>query len=304
MLQAPQYRRPALSPSELEERAAALALRHGERVSGLEQAGRAQAALKAELQAAMADEEQHIGLLDKLMALFVDQPHTPLLESLTAHHEAALECVRALGHHIEALETDLRLLERDLKELNREHRDAWADASEAALALQRVQLALSALNLRRKAQDNPDLSSRADDLEALLWERGTEKRRFDAAAERLHGLAELHRDLRLLLRAQHESLSRLHAAGTATLQGMSRHVATLRAAASAKDLAEETATAFEELKGSVARACDLADASTSTLSVHVDALEQRMRTLDAEANERREATLEVEKALERFRRWQ
>ncbi len=304
MLQSPQYRRPALAPSALEERAGSLAGRHSERLLGLEQAGRAQQDLKVELQAAMDDEEKEIGLLKKLISLFVEQPHTPLLESLATHHEAALQHVRALGHHIEALETDLKLVERDIHQLNEELLDARADSESARVVVQRAEFKLAALKARRAAQDSPELQAETDELESWHWDRSTEQRRYQSTIERLQGLLELNRELRRVMRELHGSLSRLHHAGTHTLQGMSRHMATLRVAASARDLAEETATTFEDLKRSVARACHLADENASSLSEHVDGLEQRMRILDAEAAARREAEHEVEVALDRVRRWQ
>ena len=54
----------------------------------------------------------------------------------------------------------------------------------------------------------------------------------------------------------------------------------------------------------VARVCRVADESSHYLTEHVDELEARMRTLDAEAASRREAHAEVEAALDRVRRWQ
>ena len=299
-----EYRRAPLTPSQLEEHAAEFAARHAARLKGLDSANRAQLALKAGLQAAMETEEREVGVLGMLINLFVEKPQTPLVEALTVHHEAAVQQVRALGHQIEALETDRRLLNQDIQTLNTDALDAMADAQTATLALQAVEIKLKALTMRRRAQDSAALQAEADQLEAQRAERSTEHRRFFAAQARLEGLAVLNRELRQLLNDQHERLCELHDAGTATLKRMASHLATLKAAASARDLNRETESALRDLRSSVARVCRVADESSHYLTEHVDELEARMRTLDAEAASRREAHAEVEAALDRVRRWQ
>ena len=107
-----------------------------------------------------------------------------------------------------------------------------------------------------------------------------------------------------LLNDQHERLCELHDAGTAALKRMASHLATLKAAASARDLNRETESALRDLRSSVARVCRVADESSHYLTEHVDELEARMQTLDAEAASRQEAHAEVEAALDRVRRWQ
>jgi len=299
-----EYRRAPLTPTQLEARAAEFAERHAARLKGLGSANRAQMALKAGLQAAMETEEREVGVLEMLINLFVEKPQTPLVEALTAHHEAAVQQVRALGHQIEALETDRRLVNQDIQALNTDALDALADAQTAALALQTTEIKLEALGMRRKVQDNADLQAQADQLEALRAERATEHRRFFATQARLEGLAILNRELRQLLNDQHERLCELHDAGTAALKRMASHLVTLKAAASARDLHRETESALKDLRTSVARVCRVADESSHYLTEHVDELEDRMRTLDAEAASRRQAHAEVEAALNRVRRWQ
>lgn len=299
-----EYRRPPMSPSALEERATQLTERHGQRLQGLTHAGEAQQALRAGLTAAMETEEREVGLLDQLLSLFVDKPQTPLVDALTAHHEQAVQQVRALGHHIEALEADRKLLEKDIRALNEELLDLRADTLTAGRVLGQAALKRDALALRRRADDSLELQAQSDELEALHWDRATEHRRFQATGDRLQGLLELNRELREVFRDQHQRLCRLHDAGTGTLTRMRRHLVTLRAAASARDLTDETERALTDLRSSVGRVCVVADESASTLSEHVDELEHRMRRLDRDADSRRDADAEVEAALKRVRRWQ
>lgn len=297
-------RRDAMGPAALEAHVQAYTERHRARMEGLELAEQAQLDLRDELRQSLAESEpvQPTGLR-RVASWFVvaDAPAArPLVDVLWAHHESALQHVRALAHHAEAVERDLVLLEQDVAELAALEADAAHDASACAvhcrdLGVARIRL-LGAVS-RAQGDAKRDLMRELDTLEALLGRRTRDRQRFESTEARMRGLAALKRELRDVLMSAHARMVQVHSQGSQVLHDLSAHATHLRSTAGAHDMARGSTRALDDLRLVMGQAVDLADQSSEWVASHMDGLERRMRALDHEAEARQQAIQEVEDAL-------
>jgi len=276
--------------------------RHRERVASLEQLGKAERALGEELQRTLsAQPTARTGLLGRLLRGKA-KTEAPLLQTLWERHEQAMEKVRALGHHVEALDRDLALLQADVERLGDEACAAAhkRDASEKALP--------EALSAQARAESDVaqttgvaaiEAGRALDRAKARAWDLRQEVERSQAVEERTLGLLEVLRETRGTMERLHASLGQLHDAGTRALADLERRLSILAAGATARDLALQTVGAMDALRETLHVVSNLADENATFLDERVDALDARMRLLDAQSETEREARDEVEAALRR-----
>lgn len=133
---------------------------------------------------------------------------------------------------------------------------------------------------------------RAEDLALARATAGRAETADEQRFRDLLGLVEQLRDRVVDLLAE---LQQLDQAGSAALEAMDLHIRWLREThgGSPRDPA-----ALEEMRRSMEWVCTLASSTGRHADQHVDALDARLRTLDADAAERQRALREVEAALE------
>lgn len=289
---------PTAPPSD--DLVASVLARHKERVASLEHLGRAERAMGAELQRTLnlSAPTEKGGLLGRI---FKSRPTRELkLQALWQRHEQAVEKVRALGHHVQALEMDLSLLQRDLEAVG----EGACKAARERESLEQSIPGLQAELARHEAASvmGQGAAALAADLDAdrvrsRLWSLQTEAERLQALEDRQVGLLEILRETRSTMERLHGSLRQLRDAGTSALTDMERRLTTLAAGATARDLAEQTARAMDALRETLHEVSNLADENATFLDERVDALDARMRLLDARSETERKARDEVESSL-------
>jgi len=235
-----------------------------------------------------------LGLLES------NQPAPPLLDQLWQRHERAMEKIRALGHHLDAVERDLAQLDADSVQLRGQVQQSTADARVAESEVLAANDALYKLKeyqetcLPKKALALHDYTLKLQDR---LWECKRDRARFLAAEARLSGLLSLQHELRRVLQQLHQSLEALYSSSISVKDSLEQKITSIAAAAAAKDLASQTLGALDDLQASLTHIGTMADEGTVYISENMDALSKRMNALDEEAAKRRDAMAEVENFL-------
>lgn len=295
---------PPPAPPSVDERVANVLARHRERVAALEQVGKAERALGAELQRTLAlkAHEPRSGLLSWFLGGKSKKNAAPLLQTLWERHEKAVEKVRALGHHVDALERDLCLVQQDMEQIGEDACAAARDRETAERAIPEAQRALAATEIAHIGAEGAkalEMCVALDRMRSHLWTLQRDEERACATESRFVGLLEILRETRGTMERLHASLEQLHEAGTNALSDLERRLTVLAAGATARDLAEQTAGAMDALRETLHVVSNLADENATFLDERVDAMDARMHLLDARSATEKHAREEVETALKR-----
>jgi hypothetical protein len=302
------YQTTPLGPADLEARVTSGVARHRERLTDLtrlKEAGEAleqgvSQSLDSMTSEAPASGWARLPLIGRWFA--AETKEEPLSESLWVRYEQALTHIRSLGHHIELMERDLAIMDNEVRAMNQE---ALGAAHDSARATSRVS-ALEALSIdvgaalehpMLDATDRVALGGMRDEIASQTWNRKLEAERFRAAIEADGQLLEMQRALRRSMTELHRALSEIHQRGLEAMAGLTPHLATLASEAAARDLASETATSVEALRGTLTQVCGLAHDNAVYIEEHLDSVTERMRLLDENSAQRRQAQEEVERAL-------
>jgi chromosome segregation ATPase len=306
--QEPSYGSEPLGHAALEDRVAAAEERYRDRMQGLATLQQVEAELEAQLDRVFATDRHQRTWFDDLAELlpFLGPTRpTPLrAEALQHQHQAALHQVRSLGHHLDALERDVAMVDAEIAALSEQVVGAARDSETASRCERELREAVE--QARRELENATgagarELESAILRLEAQVWSRHQEQRRFRVTEDRLAEMVRLHRELRELLHAVHGDLVGLQRAAAEAVETMGRQVGALAADASRRDLRDVTGADVEALRQSLQRVSHLARDSAGYLSERSDALERELERLDRQARMRRRAEEEVERLLARVR---
>ena len=194
----------------------------------------------------------------------------PVEEELWRHHEATLEQVRALGHHLDMFQHDQRMLAADIRQLS---------GASQELAQQRGSLR-ARLSSAQARQDEPEAARLLSALEDLT---GTE--------EEVHQLLSRHQTMQVALDGMLAVLSSLHEQGVHATQELAEQFADL-----ADQIADQVGqTAVGQILDSLGELALLVDSSALSLSRDLDSLSEKLSALDDEARQRSVARAEVER---------
>jgi len=302
----PKFGGAALTHAELEACVVEVEGRYRDRMLGLEALRRVQVDLEIELDGVLASDERQEGWFDELRSVLSflgpRRPAPLRADVLQQRHQAALARLRALGHHLDALERDVVLVDEEITRLSdqvvcaaRDRELALACASDLEGGLEQARAELAG----KTGVAARELESSIHRLDALLWTRQQEARRYAVIEERLAELVTAHHALRELLHGVHGSLSGLHDAGRDTVAAMGRQVVVLAADANERDLRD--LTDLDALRASVQRVAHLAHDSAAYLSEQTQELELALQRLDDQARLRRQAEAEVDRLVAAMR---
>jgi hypothetical protein len=252
------------------ETIAAHAARHRQRLDDVRALSEAEGLLRSRLEAALASlsppprPSWWLRVLELAGLVELPPVKVPLEAELWRHHEATLEQLRAIGHHVDAVRHDQRLIAADIAELQ---------AMSRQLAEQRGAEAARQTTAR----------ARGDVVE---WVDGG----ASALEDRVAKLLAQHQAVAAALPGLVGSIEALHAQGRAATDALAEQIAEA-ADVLAAHTGDEALRIVRESLGELALA---ADSCAVTLSRDLGGLDERLQGLDDDAQHRLAARAEVE----------
>lgn len=249
--------------------------RQKSRMDGLQALFRAESELRAVLQSAVEQLKPPprpaawMTILQRLGLIAVPKPVLAVEEELWRHHEATLQQVRALGHHLDMFQHDQHLLEADICQL-----------SEASQELAQQRGSLRALLSSARASQNAREEGRLlSELEVLT-----------VTEDEVHQLLSRHQTMQVSLDGMLAVLSSLHDRGEQATRELAEQFAEL-----ADQIAEQVGQrAIGQILDSLGELALVVDSSALSLSRDLDSLSEKLSALDEEARQRSAARAEVE----------
>lgn len=263
----------SLSLPDIEAQLDLHAARHRSRLDGLRALSAAEDELQAVLRAAMeklSPPEPPVWWLSALARwglVALEPPPVPVEEELWRHHEATLERVRALGHHLDTFRHDQDRIRQDVAEM-KAHASTLAQAR-GALAAQRN-------------------AARARGEETLAFDAATVA--MEAVEEKVQVMLSMHQAVQPAVAGMVGALGTLHDQGREATAALAAQITQL-----ADELAAQTgAGVVRSIHAGLGELALAVDTSAVALSRDLDRLGERLRALDADARQRRAARAEVD----------